>query len=303
MSSEIIKKIFYINLDRRPDRNKNVLWLINELNKLSPNFNSENSDESGCAGQSINLYDIPVERISAVDGSKLNLDLISNQIITKEGIYDAKNKKQRVYVPLTPGAIGCALSHKEAWQKIIDENLDNALILEDDIRFDKNFKTKLEQYAHYFPKEYDIIFLGYHPSSFKHLHKNEYNEYIIKTNQVYGLFGYIVSNRGAYKLMEIFPITKQIDTEIHKNFHTIDAYLLKPKNRIIFSDPSENAKQFGTDIQTREGFIANLEHFADNIYYSNWVNEDDILNINKIMGFLWIVLIILIMLKVMALFL
>lgn len=31
----------------------------------------------------------------------------------------------------------------------------------------------------------------------------------------------------------------------------IDAYLVNPQDRIIFSDPSEDATEFGTDIQTR----------------------------------------------------
>jgi len=72
-SDKIFEKIFYINLDRRPDRDNNVKNIMNELN-LSAN------------------------RISAVDGTKLDLDSIPNDIITPKGIADANNNNQKVYV-------------------------------------------------------------------------------------------------------------------------------------------------------------------------------------------------------------
>jgi hypothetical protein len=100
------------------------------------------------------------------------------------------------------------------------------------------------------PDSYDIIFLGYHPSSIKYIYGNV-NYTFVKSDKVFGLFGYIVSYNGAKKLLDIFPIDEQIDTEIHKNFNKIDAYLVDPKKRIIISDPSEYAKEFGTDIQKR----------------------------------------------------
>ncbi|MEP2716139.1 glycosyltransferase family 25 protein [Pseudophaeobacter sp.] len=37
------------------------------------------------------------------------------------------------FSPLSPGEIGCFLSHRRCWQRIIDENWDYALIVEDDL--------------------------------------------------------------------------------------------------------------------------------------------------------------------------
>src|SRR5271154_1244753 len=98
--------IFYINLDRRPDRNANV-------QKLLKQFDIQHISQ----------------RISAVDGSVLNLDLIPDTIISKQGIRDAKDSTKNTGIPLTPGAIGCAMSHMYVWKQIIKQNLNSTLIL------------------------------------------------------------------------------------------------------------------------------------------------------------------------------
>jgi GR25 family glycosyltransferase involved in LPS biosynthesis len=235
-------KIFYINLDRRTDRNNNI--------KQELKRNGLENDE----------YEIV--RIPAVDGSRLNLNKIPHNLITEKGIneYKNKDKNNKTGIRLTSGAIGCALSHKIVWEKILNENIQAALILEDDIHINKNFHHELDTYRKNLPneiaKDYDIIFLGYHPATIKYIYKNTLNDPIngiyVKASRVYGLFGYIVTKQGAKKLIDIFPISQQIDTEI-SNYLTkkkLTAYLVKPGLRIITSEPSENAKEFGTDIQT-----------------------------------------------------
>jgi glycosyl transferase family 25 len=229
--------IYYINLDRRPDRKQNIQNLLKyfDLEKIT-------------------------ERISGVDGSKLDLDNIPKDIITPAGIADAKDKNKMVYVLLTPGGIGCAMSHRNAYKKIIDNNLSSALILEDDIRIDRDFHKKL----HYLMNKaeefnYDVMFLGYHPSSIKYI-KEQVNDVFVRSSRVYGLFGYVVSNAGAKKLLDLYPIDKQIDTEISDNSSNLNMLLVIPEYRIITSDPSEVAHEFGTDIQFRRSIGSIFEH-------------------------------------------
>ena len=248
-------KIFYINLDRRPDRDQNIQQLFQQ-------FNIQNISE----------------KISAVDGSMLNLDNISQNIISEKGISDAKDKTKITGIPLTPGGIGCALSHRSAWQKIIDENLDTVLILEDDISIDKDFHSKLNTYMiQAKPLLYDVLFIGYHPASIKYILPNSTSSIFVRSSRTYGLFGYVVSKKGAKKLLNIFPIDLQIDTTMSNaiELHNLDMYLVKPENRIITSDPSEIAKKFGTDIQKRENFISQCSGFSVTsysfFYHTIWV--------------------------------
>lgn len=239
-----IDKIYYINLDRRTDRNEH-------LKKITKGMHN-------------------VQRVSAVDGKTLDLDKINKNIITGKGINDAKYNKS-LYSPLTRGAIGCALSHRKIWLEIIKNKIQTALILEDDIRFDPNFDHKLNLYKKTWPKDYDIVFLGYHPASIKYINKNAFEEsdgdYFALATHVYGLFGYIISYKGAEKLLKIFPLDMQIDTDIFSDNNAklnIKSYVVKPNRRIIFSDPSQVSYEFGTDIQVRE-------YMSDQSCYFDWL--------------------------------
>ena len=194
----LLDKIIYINLERRPDRNKNV---IDQLTKL-------------------NLIQM-AERFNAIDGSTLNLDKIDSSIITKQGIDDAK-KSEIIYKFLTPGAIGCAMSHRAIYQKIINENIQRCLILEDDITIDENFNEKIKDIENEISYDYDLFFLGYHINA--SLKGNIYwqSDNTKKFSQIYGLFSYIVTQEGAKKLLDLFPISLQIDSVISENSDKIN---------------------------------------------------------------------------------
>src|SRR5690554_9181 len=94
-------KIFIINLDRSEDRWQHV----QEQLALWP--------------------DLPVERVSATDGYAASAAQINR--------YYSEEKNSRTYHKrLKPGEKGGFISHIRCWQKILDEDLDFALMLEDD---------------------------------------------------------------------------------------------------------------------------------------------------------------------------
>ncbi len=91
---------FYINLDRRPDRNSAIQSQLQQLN-------------------------IKAQRIQAIDGST-----ITNQ---QAAFVDSDMFILRMKRPISQGEIGCALSHRKIWQKILDEKLEYSLVMEDDV--------------------------------------------------------------------------------------------------------------------------------------------------------------------------
>ena len=92
-------KIFVINLDRRPDRLQTI-------------------------SQTLDALGLEWQRITAIDGQDPQLDA---QVDWKK--FHAYSQ----YLPVRRGPIGCYLSHRKVWQKIVDDNLQQALILEDDV--------------------------------------------------------------------------------------------------------------------------------------------------------------------------
>ena len=73
------------------------------------------------------------ERIPAVDGRKLS----ENQILEH---YSSKLNRKKYFVPLSKPEIGLYMSHLKACERIISENLDFGIILEDDIVLKNGFK-------------------------------------------------------------------------------------------------------------------------------------------------------------------
>lgn len=92
--------IFYINLDKRPDRNVQMT-------------------------EQLSVLGLSAERISAINGSDLSEQ--EKSFVNNENFL--LNTKRHV----SHGEIGCAMSHRLIWQKMLDNNLDYALILEDDV--------------------------------------------------------------------------------------------------------------------------------------------------------------------------
>ncbi len=74
--------------------------------------------------------------IEAIDGRKMN----SKQI---DAVYDSAKRKRYFGRDMTKGEIGCLLSHRKIYEKMIDDNIPHAVILEDDVIFEKDFKQAL----------------------------------------------------------------------------------------------------------------------------------------------------------------
>ncbi len=72
------------------------------------------------------------EFIEAVDGNQLSAGEIAEAQARGSGIMEKFPRRN----PLLPGEIGCALSHLQVYEKIVAEDRDYALILEDDLRIE-----------------------------------------------------------------------------------------------------------------------------------------------------------------------
>lgn len=93
------------------ERQKMKTFIINLKNSVDRRLKIE--------GQ-LNALSIDHEFIEAVNGKAMSTEELAN--MTKKTNY-----------AFLPGEIGCALSHQKIYKKMIDENIDSALILEDDV--------------------------------------------------------------------------------------------------------------------------------------------------------------------------
>jgi glycosyl transferase family 25 len=187
--NNLLSNIWVINLDKSKDRFKKI---SSNLNSLGVKFN----------------------RFSAIDGKNLSQE----EIINKTNIFG------RTFL-CNYGMIGCALSHKDLWIKLVNSKSKYFIILEDDVKLNKNsvkIIKKLEKIID--KKSIDWINLNcqglgcaFTNTKFK-INKYEFGKPFFPLSTS----AYIITKSGANKLLKnIDKITYHVDIEIAiKNFYT-----------------------------------------------------------------------------------
>lgn len=159
-----------------------------------------------------------------------------------------------------PGEIGCAISHFQVWNDIVNKNLPYALILEDDF---KSTNISLTQdLLNLFPINWDMVYLGRNPLRHEPNNKyNDINEYTTIHNSIvipdasYNMHAYMLSNSGARKLLQqnfnhmLMPVDEFIQCTYCKHdrvdLHYIwnDSYVYAVKHDIFQQSSTRESSQ------------------------------------------------------------
>jgi GR25 family glycosyltransferase involved in LPS biosynthesis len=210
--------IYWINLDRSPDRRENMEKMFKD------------DVFSG----------IPNERITGIDGLTINMK-------DKFEEYDSKKP---------PGVYGCLLSHFETIRKFNNSNYDIALIMEDDItlEFKKYWKKNIREIIENAPNDWEIILLCYIAGD-EHVlwnwnsMKGDYTK-----NHTSSTGSYIINKKGSNKLIKsVYNEPKQmyklnLDISPHS-----DRYIYMSLNTYAYKYPmfiykTDNDSLIGHDI-------------------------------------------------------
>lgn len=247
--------IFVVNLKRRPDRKQLI--------------------ESRLSDLGIQNYEI----IEAVDGYELPEDL--------SGVYD-EQLSRHVHRLLKRTEVACALSHINIAKKMIEDNIDYAVILEDDAELTVNFKNFVRDF-NLEPNRFDFLILGSFSSnqffngklktkeapykliekeSITYLDKVEFNIGNVtihktyypsqKLDYVHGTHAYMLSNEGAKKLVRInYPVKVEADNVWNYFYDTCETYFTNP---ILVHRQHEDS-----DIRDeRSEYVDNFENYSEN---------------------------------------
>ena len=163
-----------------------------------------------------------IQRFDAVIGKDLQIsfqdkiyDPPRNVPVSMEAFIDITEGRSLHRQIVGKGTIGCALSHYSLWKWLVEHpEMDRLLIFEDDARPIDSYSIEMLEKTINSVSEFDIISFGY---TTIRGNIEEYNEYVDKFlgGEFFGLQGYLVSRRGAQKLMKnMFPIEFQVDSYI-----------------------------------------------------------------------------------------
>lgn len=158
--------VFWINLDERPDRRGQM--------------------ETRLAG-------LPHIRVPAVPGRSLSEDTLKKFIAPTTKYHLSSNEA------------ACALSHRHIWHTMIDEELHCACVLEDDVVLSSAFPTFINS-REWLPDKFDVIKIEtmLTPVFMSRRKRWALDRGLRRLRSPhFGTAGYIVSQQGAVKLLEL----------------------------------------------------------------------------------------------------
>ncbi|XP_047556723.1 inactive glycosyltransferase 25 family member 3 isoform X3 [Lutra lutra] len=180
-------EVFVISLARRPDRRERMLSSLWEM-------------------------EISGRVVEAVDGRTLNSSIMrSLGVDLLPGYQDPYSGRT-----LTKGEVGCFLSHYSIWEEVAARGLAQVLVFEDDVRFESNFRGRLERLMEEVEAEklpWDLIYLGRKQVNPEEEAAVERLPHLVVAGYSYWTLAYVLSLAGARKLLASQPLCRMLPVD------------------------------------------------------------------------------------------
>lgn len=207
LEKSTIPPIFVINLERSPERREHM-----------------------CA--QLEHYQLDYEFFNAIDGECLSDEMLS--------WYDDSLREKTQWFPrkLTKNEIACAISHLLIYEKLVKENIQAAIVLEDDVVINDDFYQIMNRQA-LFPKAYELLYYHHGKAKYYPTCRKIYKNYKIvryrrqskySKRSITYTSAYQITRDGAFKLLRHgYPIAMPADIFLgHLNIHHVKAYGVEP---------------------------------------------------------------------------
>ncbi|XP_069436160.1 inactive glycosyltransferase 25 family member 3 isoform X2 [Ovis canadensis] len=180
-------EVFVISLARRPDRRERMLTSLWEM-------------------------EVSGRVVDAVDGRMLNSSVMRTLgVELLPGYQDPYSGRT-----LTKGEVGCFLSHYSIWEEVVTRGLAQVVVFEDDVRFESNFKGRLEQLMEEVEAEklpWDLIYLGRKQVNPEEEAVVEGLPHLVVAGYSYWTLAYVLSLAGARKLLASQPLHRMLPVD------------------------------------------------------------------------------------------
>ena len=222
--ADAIQRIYVINLDRESGR-----WrqMSRELGSLR--------DRSGRPLAAIS------RRFSAVDARshkglpskeliQTHYSLADQLFVQPSPRLDGSMDAQARAIEMTPQEIAVALSHIEVWKLIAESDRPYTLVLEDDVYFRRGFArifdnawSELMQWCGQ-NTVVDMVYLSYKEAEGV-VPRSPFSTLLFRpVPGLWQLSGYVLSRRGARKLLDLLPVRGPVDLWLNHQFRELDVF-------------------------------------------------------------------------------
>lgn len=152
---------------------------------------------------------VPVQRVPAVDGKSVDWSrFLTSEALERLMTVQAVGYRE-AHPDLTPGAVGCYLSHMRAWKAVADSGKPYGLVFEDDAAVPPKAWGRIQAAVDRVPRNWDILLLGWEGSG------NPMSGPVWRVDRFLRLHAYAISAKAAAQLVDtMLPISQQIDWEL-----------------------------------------------------------------------------------------
>lgn len=223
-----IGPIFVINLDRQPNR-----WtdMVRELDRIVDAAGKPLSERvvrySACDAQAD-----PPEFLDGADVDAFYT--LGDQLFVEPQPYavpDAFDLERPIR--MTQAEIAVACSHIGIWKAIAQSSASYALVLEDDVWFERSFGRILDQAwremedADRASPRFDVLYVSYGEVRYG-TPKELVSKNVFRPERgLWYLSGYVLSKKGAQALLDLLPCRGPIDLWINHKFRELDVRALR----------------------------------------------------------------------------
>lgn len=159
------------------------------------------------------------KRFQATYGKNFDFTPYYDSVLTKTWDHGKWKLGESNLIDLSDGEKGIIISHYNLWTKIAKEKEPHIILEDDAIGVNSNTQTVLTEVLESLPKDYDIYLLGFidlEPKNITFLHE--------KVKSFVLLHSYIITPKGAQKLLENLPINAPVDTWLSNISDKINIY-------------------------------------------------------------------------------
>lgn len=170
------------------------------------------------------------------------------------------------------GKICCAFSHITLWKELVNSLSPSFLIMEDDIHPKKEWKEIIDKILEDIPITYDIIFMYVSPNFFRNDDYVKYNDQLNKHYYMEDISAYLISRKGARKLLKSITYLKEpIECIINKD-NNLETYIVR-------NMPFEN---IGKKCATLDNILESNTYDSKLYHPENSESDDDLSTSYKI---------------------
>lgn len=204
---------------------------------------------------------------------KYNLNPIWVEGVNGKEISDEEIRKHNseLWSSIGPkGAIGCGMSHLLCWERIANSDKDYSIILEDDVYFLDDFEEQLANAMQNVPPDFDVLYIGCYGCDKNSLQSKLYslvgknrqykdvNEHIEVPKLALATHAYIVSKKGARKLLDLLDgnISFHIDQALQNLSRNNKIKVYAVKKRTAFQTSCINTAK-SVNITTEHPILIN----------------------------------------------